>query len=94
MAYERLDVADTTNWVLRQQHLAPGSPVCVFGRFSQAQSAIVSPRGGGSVRVIRGHVEQVAAGLRSKAMFRGLLGLALGGGAGGVLWMIVSRTQP
>lgn len=90
VGYPKLHDEDTMHWVLHQQHLPPGSLVCVFGRFSQAQSGIVQPAGGGPVRVVRGNVEQVAAGLRSKAVFRSVLGLLFGGASAGLLWLFVN----
>jgi hypothetical protein len=89
VAYVALGDVDTSQWVLRQQHLPAGSQVCVFGRYSQARSGIV-PSTGGPVRVVRGNIEHVAASLRSKAVTRGLLGVACAAAAAGIVWLIVN----
>jgi hypothetical protein len=86
VAYVRLDGIETDKWVLQQQHLPPGSQVCVFGRYSSERRGIV-PSAGGPVRVIRGSAEQVAASLRATIVTRGLLGVAFAAAAAGLLWI-------
>lgn len=86
IAYVRLDGIETARWVLRQQHLPPGSQVCVFGRYSSERRGII-PTASGTVRVIRGNAEQVAASLRSKIVTRGLLGVIFGAASAGLLWI-------
>lgn len=86
VAYARLEGIETDKWVLQQQHLPPGSQVCVFGRYSAERRGIV-PSAAGTVRVIRGNPEQVAASLRSKIVTRGLLGVVLGAASAGLLWI-------
>ena len=73
VVYVALGGIQTAQWVLKQQHLPPGSPACVFGRYSSERRGIV-PSAGGTVRVIRGNAEQVAASLRSKIVTRGAAG--------------------
>jgi hypothetical protein len=86
VAYVRLDGIETAKWVLQQQHLPPGSQVCVFGRYSSERRGIV-PSAGGTVRVIRGNADQVAASLQSKIVTRGLLGVAFAAASAGLLWI-------
>lgn len=88
VAYMTLGGLETAHWVLRQQHLPPGSPVCVFGRYSSDKRGIV-PSAGGPVRVVRGNAEQVAGSLRSKMVFRALLGTTFGAATAGLLWLFV-----
>ena len=90
VAYAQLTDVDTSQWVLRQQHLPAGSQVCVFGRYSAPRGGIV-PSIGGPVRLVRGNLDQVAASLQSKVVTRSLLGVAFGGAAVGVLWLFVTR---
>lgn len=86
VAYVRLEGIETDKWVLQQQHLPPGSQVCVFGRYSSERRGIV-PSAGGPVRVIRGNAEQVAASLRSKIVTRSVLGVIFGAASAGLLWL-------
>jgi hypothetical protein len=63
---------------LSQQSVRPGSPVCVFGCFSEAHNAIVvSPAFTSATRLIRGRGEDVAAGLRSTARNHLIIGVLL-----------------
>lgn len=72
--------ADTTLWQARQQHVPPGSPVCVFGRYSQARGGVV-PTGLKPVRLLVGHPTEVAASLRRQMLSRGLVAAGLSVGA-------------
>ncbi len=90
VAYAPLADVDTSHWVLRQQHLAAGAQVCVFGRYSAARGGIV-PSAGGPVRLVRGNIEQVAASLQSMVVTRSLLAIGFAGAAAGVLWLFVTR---
>ena len=70
---------------LSQQAVRAGSPVCVFGYFSEAENAIVvSPAFKSPTRLIRGRGEQVAAGLRSTARTHLIIGLLVATAAVGL----------
>ena len=71
---------------LSQQAVRPGSPVCVFGYFSEAKNAIVvSPAFTSATRLVRGRGEQVAGALRSTARTHLMLGVLAGAGAAGLI---------
>lgn len=89
VAFMPLAGLETAQWVVQQQHLSPGSPVCVFGRYSNDKRGIV-PSAGSTVRVVRGNPEQVAASLRSKVVTRGVLGVVFGAATAGVLWLFTN----
>lgn len=69
--------ADTTLWQARQQHVPPGAPVCLFGRYSQARGGIV-PTGLKPVRLVCGLPAEVVASLRRKMLTRSSIAIVLG----------------
>lgn len=66
--------------------------VCVFGYFCAERRALVPPPAwAGATRIYRGSGEQIAVRLRKSAWFRLCLGLAVGAGAGALLFAFISH---
>ena len=76
VSYTDLAQVDFGRCQLSQQTVRSGSPVCVFGYFSEAENGIiVSPAFTSAARLIRGRGDQVVAGLRSTARNHLVIGM-------------------
>jgi hypothetical protein len=85
VSYTDLTQVNLQQCQLSQQAIRPGSPVCVFGYFSEAKNAIVvSPAFTSAARVIRGRGEQVAASLRLTARNHLIIGVLVAAAALGL----------
>ena len=76
MAYISFNGAETRYWVASQQQVPLGANVCVFGLYSTAKGGIV-PSAVRPTRLIYGSIAEVASTLKSQAVTRGFIGLAL-----------------
>ena len=85
VSYTDLSQVNFGRCQLSQQAVRPGSPVCVFGYFSEADNGIiVSPAFTAATRLIRGRGEEVVAGLRSTARTHLVIGLFVAAAAFGL----------
>lgn len=77
VAFEPLQDASTAGWMAQQQHVAPGDPVCVLGRYDAARGGVVPAPTGTPTRLIVGSTAEVVSALRATALWHAAFGVAL-----------------